>query len=82
MSDFLQAGRHFPSPNFWLFETEREFFNSHRRLHSERRWRFSVRFPVDCRTVKKTACGLFSDELRLLHCGPNACTRDVVVAVS
>jgi hypothetical protein len=29
MSDFLDAGRHFPSPKFWLFETEKEFFNRH-----------------------------------------------------
>jgi hypothetical protein len=35
MSDFLDAGRHFPSPKFWLFETEMEFFNTHIPLHSE-----------------------------------------------
>ena len=30
MSDFLDAGRHFASPKFRLFEAEREFFNTHR----------------------------------------------------
>jgi len=29
MSDFLDAGRHFASPKFWLFEAEGEFFNTH-----------------------------------------------------
>jgi hypothetical protein len=29
MSDFREAGRHFPSPNLRLFFVEREFFNSH-----------------------------------------------------
>jgi hypothetical protein len=28
MSDFLDAGRHFSSPKFWLFEAESEFFNT------------------------------------------------------
>jgi len=37
MSDFLDAGRHFASPKFWLFEAEGEFFNTHRHLHSKPR---------------------------------------------
>jgi len=39
MSDFLDAGRHFASPKFWLFEAEGEFFNTHRRQHSEPHFR-------------------------------------------
>jgi len=35
MSDFLDAGRHFASPKFWLFEAEGEFFNTHSRFHSD-----------------------------------------------
>ena len=28
MSDFSDAGRHFPSLRLWLLEAEREFFNT------------------------------------------------------
>ena len=38
MSDFLDAGRHFPSSKFWLFETEKEFFNRHGMLRQSCSW--------------------------------------------
>src|SRR5438552_1837125 len=57
---------------------------SHGTSHSSnlRFWSSFFILPSDNRAVQKTACGLFSHLLCLLHGRPNAFSSDVVVAVS
>jgi len=43
MSDFLDAGRHFASPKFRLFEAEREFFNTHGIYRQLKNWSKALR---------------------------------------